>query len=427
MGFYNQLDMTQASMINRMRILNMVKEYSQISRIELAKIAGLSEAAVSRIIQILIDEGYLLETGYGNSVGGRKPITLELNPDAGYIIGVDFERSKARAMVFDFSGKPCFSHDALIINKEYFTGLYEAIDACIAFLQNNNKQNSLLGIGLGIRGLLDMKKGTILFSYSFSWSNIPLRQIVQDRYRVPVFMDINARLAALGEWSLVYQRSVSDLTYVTTSWGICAGIISGGKLFCGGHGGAGEIGNNYMICDSDGKFKTLEQICGGQTFLETLTEKWEEPCGKKVQDLCGGQLENLTIQKIAEAVKQGDPYCIELAQKAGHILGIGLVNLVTSFDPELIVIGGQLADLGDVFLDPINETFNKMALFDENHRIKLKLSVLGAQASMNGAALLVFQNLFPNTYSPKTIDKAAVQNRKYIHKKRTPLTELAGT
>jgi predicted NBD/HSP70 family sugar kinase len=405
------------SMGNRMRILNLIKKHGKISRTNLAKITDLSEGAVSRIVQFLIGEGYLMETGFGNSAGGRKPIFIEPNPKAGYIIGVDFEYSKARAAVFDFQGNLQFYYKAIITKDNYFFGLYEAIDACITFV--NEKHTILLGIGLGVRGILDSDKGIIVSSKSFSWNNIPLRQIVQDRYRVPVFMDINARLAALGEWALVYRQTVSDFTYITISWGVCAGIIAKGRLFSGANSGAGEIGNTVLY--TIGEPKTLEQLCGGQMFLREILNNWEKPCTKMIRDASNGQQEQLTLENVVEAVKQKDPYCLSLAQRAGQIFGIGITNLLVSFNPRIVVLGGQLINMGDVYLEPAKEMVQRLVIPAEYLRVDFKMSKLGDKASMHGASLLVFQNLFPNLYGPEFSSESSEAPVNVI-----PLTQSAG-
>jgi predicted NBD/HSP70 family sugar kinase len=406
-----------------MRILNLVKEHQRISRTDLAKITDLSAAAVSRIVQNLIDEGSLLETDYGDSAGGRKPVFIEVNPKAGYIIGVDFERSRANAGVFNFCGEIQFQYQAPIVNRNFFGGLYQALDACIQFLDQRSGGISLLGIGLGVRGLLDKERETICYSDSFSWSNIPLCQILRDRYRVPVFMDLNARLAALGEWSIVYRRSVLDLSYVTTSWGICTGVISGGKLFYGGFGSAGEVGISHLCSDTaEGGMKTLEQLCGGQMFLEKCAENWDNPCTEAIREICEGKKENLRLENVVEAVNNGDPYCRRLTEEAGHILGIGLVNITAFYNPQVLVIGGQLTALGDLYLQPAFEVLRQPLFLGEFSKPRLEVSVLGDRASMYGASLLVFQNLFPNSYGPEVLDKTEPELPRQALKEMAPAT-----
>jgi predicted NBD/HSP70 family sugar kinase len=408
----------QVGKANNIRILSLVKEYRQISRTDLAKLTELSIAAVSRIVQQLIENGHVVETCFGDSAGGRRPVYIEPNPESGYIIGVDFERAKARAAVFDFCGEIQFFYKAVIVNQDYFAGLFEALDACMDFLKTRGIQSFLLGIGIGVRGFLDLEKGVILSSNSFSWSNIPLRQILKDRYCTPVFMDLNARLAALGEWSLIYRRSVPDLTYVTASWGICAGVITGGRLLYGSNGSAGEIGLS-MLQDSKEGAVALEQLCGGQMLLKTIRDNWDDPCTDAVRSICGNKLENLTLEAIIEATVKGDPWCGKLAGKAGATLGVALVNLTAFFNPRVLVLGGQLAALEQYTLSA-TKTLRRYLNPEVSRQVKLEISILRDKASMHGASLLVFQNLFPDIYGPGLPGKSVQEVQKYVYKETTP-------
>ena len=122
------IDLRTLSDANRIHVLKIIHEQKSISRTELAGMTGLSLSAVSRIVKQLIEDGFVLETGYGDSSGGRKPITIRVNPLAGYVIGVDFSKTKANAGVFNFCGEMIFQYVAPIHGRAYLDGLYEAID-----------------------------------------------------------------------------------------------------------------------------------------------------------------------------------------------------------------------------------------------------------------------------------------------------------
>ncbi|MDR1904342.1 MAG: ROK family protein, partial [Treponema sp.] len=188
------------------------------------------------------------------------------------------------------------------------------------------------------------------------------------------------------------------------------------KLFSGGYGGAGEIGNTFLY--DQGEPKTLEQLCGGQMFLKEILNNWEKPCTKMIRDICDGQQEQLTLENIVEAVKQNDPYCRMLAQQAGQIFGIGITNLLVSFNPHIVILGGQLINMGNAFIEPAKETVRRLMTPDEYLRVRLEISVLGDKASMHGASLLVFRDLFPDLYSPEPSETPV--------NSVIPLTQLAG-
>ena len=393
------IDLQQVSKANRMKILRLVHEYGSISRTDLAKITKLSLAAVSRITKQLIEEGYLVETGYGDSSGGRKPVNIQPNPKAGYIIGVDFGYSRAKAIIFDFCGGILYEYHAEIRKREYFNGLYEALDSCIGILKERGEDKKLIGIGVGVRGLIDAVNGIILSSTSFQWNNVPLKQILEDRYHIPVFMDINARLAALAEWTLVYQTKVQDLAYITASWGICAGVISNGALCRGVCGAAGEIGASLIYLGND-QTAPLEHLCGGQMLLRKVKENWDsEDCSilKEIVNSESEGPEEVQLEDIIKATEMGDKLCIRLAGEAGRILGYGLVNAAMTLNPQIMILGGMMPDMGEVFLKPVRETVKQLLKPEVLQRLEIRESALGSKASLKGAYLLVFRGNFSET------------------------------
>ena len=386
------IDLRTLSDANRIHVLKIIHEQKSISRTELAGMTGLSLSAVSRIVKQLIEDGFVLETGYGDSSGGRKPITIRVNPLAGYVIGVDFSKTKANAGVFNFCGEMIFQYVAPIHGRAYLDGLYEDIDNCVAFLHAKER---LMLIYCGVRGLIDSNTGTILSSTTFGWENIPLRQLLTDRYSVPVGLDINARLAALGEWKTVYDDSVDDLVYVTTSWGICAGVISHRELFRGGWGMAGEIGNTINFTGEGNPFlRNLEESCGGQMLIRRAQESWGAQDNFLLRKLTGDCADKVTVEDIVAAANSGDAFAVRLAREAAAVLALGLFNVVYIYNPKVVVIGGLLSEMGDIVLEPIKKILRQRLPELIYRQLKVELTVLGSRASLVGAAEAAFHVIF---------------------------------
>ena len=325
------IDLRALSDANRNYVLKHIHEAKKISRTELAKATGLSLSAVSRIIRQLLEEGYVIETGEGDSSGGRRPITICLNGDSGYIVGVDFGKTNVHAGVFNLCGELCFQYEVSVHGREYLDALYEAIDSCIASLKDPDK---LLIIYCGVRGFIDNASGTIISSTTFGWSNIPLRQLLMERYSVTVGMDINARLAALGEWKRLYS-DVNDMVYITTSWGICAGVISKRELFRGGRGVAGEIGNTINFsADGSKQNRNLEECCGGQMLIRRARELWNQENNVLLKRLTGNAPEKVAVEDIVSAANASDPFAISIINEAAEILAKGIVNVVYTYNPS---------------------------------------------------------------------------------------------
>ena len=388
------IDLKTLSDANRIHILKLLHEQKDLSRTALSKVTGLSLSAVSRIVKQLIDGGFVLEPGYGDSGGGRKPITIRSNPEAGYVIGVDFGKTKVNGGVFDFSGQLVYQYTALVHERAYLDALYEAIDQCIRSMEAPER---LLLIYCGVRGFIDSGAGKIISSTTFGWENIPLRQLLMDRYSVPVGMDINARLAALGEWKTIYSDRVDNLIYITTSWGICAGVINQRRLFRGSVGTAGEIGNTLCFANNGEVQRwNLEESCGGQALIRQAQEGWDSPDNFLLRKLTGDNRERVTVEDLVASANSGDPFATRLAQQAASVLALGLVNTVYTYNPQLIVIGGLLSEMGDIVLNPIQKIMQERLPELLFRQVQIELTVLGERASLMGAAEAAFRILFSN-------------------------------
>lgn len=381
---------------NRNYVLKHIHEAKVISRTELTKCTGLSLSAISRIIKQLIEEGYVIEAGEGDSSGGRRPITICLNGKSGYVIGVDFGKTKACAGVFDMCGELIFQYEAVVHGGNYLEALYEAIDNCIASLEDVSR---LMVIYCGVRGFIDNASGTIVSSTTFGWSNIPLRQLLMERYHVAIGMDINARLAALGEWKRLYS-DVDNMVYITTSWGICAGVISRRELFRGGWGVAGEIGNTINFTegnDDENSRRNLEESCGGQMLIRRAKELWDMKNNVLLKRLTNDKPGNLVVEDIIAAAKVSDPFAMEIINQAAGTLARGIVNVVYTYNPSLVVIGGLLAEVGDLLLSPIRDKLKVLLPELLYRQLQVELSILGSRASLVGAAEAAFQYLFSSS------------------------------
>lgn len=264
----------------------------------------------------------------------------------------------------------------------------------------------------GVRGFIDSAAGRIISSTTFGWENIPLRRLLMDRYSVPVGMDINARLAALGEWKTIYSDQVDNLIYITTSWGICAGVINRRRLFRGSVGTAGEIGNTLCFTNSGEVQRwNLEESCGGQSLIRQAQEGWDSPDNFLLRKLTGDNRERVTVEDLVAAANSGDPFATRLAQQAASVLALGLVNTVYTYNPQTIVIGGLLSEMGDIVLRPIQEIMRERLPELLFRQVQIELTVLGERASLMGAAEAAFRVLFSNPMEGDSQGSLCVETR----------------
>lgn len=380
------VDLRNVREANRALVLRTVHEYRRISRTELAQKLDLSLPAVSRIVKELSADGYLVETGYGNSSGGRKPVIIEPNPEAGTFLCVDCARSTIRTAAFDFSGEMISSAAYPIDQRNYLDAVLETCDICMS-----RQLPRILGLAVGVRGLIDVNAGVIRSSRNFRETDIPLRYILEQRYGVPVLLNMSARFAALAEWKLTYRQQIHNMVYLTTNWGLGSGIILGDNIFCGANGASGEVGE-ILIPQGEG-FCSLESLCGGQALVHGAAQQWDTAEAARLRELAGSA-EALSPQLVARCALEGDIFCQALVRRAVRFLGMGVVSIANTFDPELIVVGGVMAETGEAFLPSLRTMLDSSLPAAVASKIRLETSALGDDAALLGASTLLFRAAF---------------------------------
>lgn len=264
--------------------------------------------------------------------------------------------------------------------------LFTSIDK---FLKDNNCTAAQLGgIGIACAGAIDTAKGIITLSpHLIGWHDVPLRDIVQAKYKVDTLLINDASAAALAEHRFGAGKGIRNMIYLTVSTGIGGGIIIENKLYEGVSGTAGEVG--HMTLDVNG----IKDVCGNTGCLETLasgTAIAREARARLKQGeksaLSKLKPEDITTEKIAEAAEQGDKLSQEVILEAATYLGVGLVGLVNIFNPEMIVIGGGVSNLGERLLAPARQVVNERAFALPASAVKIVRAGLKSDAEVLGAA-----------------------------------------
>jgi glucokinase len=249
----------------------------------------------------------------------------------------------------------------------------------------------LAAIGIGAPGVSDPVRGVVFTSPNLpGWHNVPLRDIVARESGVPSYLINDANAAALGELYFGAARGMRQVVYVTVSTGIGGGIIIDGELYCGSVGTAGEIG--HMTIDANGPHCQCgnsgcwEVLASGTALADRARQQIKGGTKTSILDLAGGDLEKVTAPVIQAAAEQGDPLAGELIARTGYYLGVGLANLINIFNPELIVIGGGLSNIGDALLGPAIRVAGERSFKEAYQSVRFTLPELGADAGVLGAA-----------------------------------------
>jgi len=255
----------------------------------------------------------------------------------------------------------------------------------------------LLGIGIAAAGVIDSVNGKVIFSPNLpGWHEVPLRDAIEQQFGIPAYLGNDANLAALGEWHFGVGEKVANLIYVTVSTGIGGGIIADGKLYTGACGAAGEIG--HMTIDVNGprcrcgNVGCWEALASGTALAREAVMRITEGARTSIIELVGGDVSKIDAKIVGLAARQGDELAQKLVSHLGYYFGVGLANLVNIFNPELILIGGGVAKIGDLLLQPAIKVVKERAFSTSANAVEIKPATLGDDSGIMGAAAFVLEH-----------------------------------
>ena len=262
------------------------------------------------------------------------------------------------------------------------------------FAEQAISRKDLLGVGMGLPGLIDFKKGFVHRLVNVrGWRNVPFASLLRRRIRLPVFIDNDVNLMALGEAAHGAARGFSQVVCITLGTGVGGALILNGELYRGATNSAGEIGHVPLsregplcACGSRGCFETY---VGNRTITSRAKERIRKGEKTLVRDLIDGKLEHLTPEVLSQAARQGDPFSISIWKEVGEWVGIALAGVVNTYNPDRIVIGGGIAEAGEVLFRPIRRTLKMRALDFPVRGLQVVKAKLGNDAGVIGASVLV--------------------------------------
>lgn len=385
--------------LNRSILLNLIRQEGSISRAGIAKSTRLSRSTVSNIITSLLTEDLVRESGAGESQGGRRPIMVHFNHQAGSVVGVDLAANRIMVLVTDLDACTlAMAEEEFSVAEGPEAGLLRAIELTRKTVARAGVDFArVVGLGVGVPGPLNFGTGTVVAPPIMpGWDGVPLRLRLQETLGIPVYVDNDANLAALGEHWRGAGRGVDDMVYIKLEVGIGCGLVLHGELYRGQIGSAGEIG--HLVIDEQGPVckcgstGCLEAVAGAHAILSraeaslqagrasTLTAAWRN----------GG----LTMRDMVAAARHGDSLSKEIFHQAGRHVGLAVASLVNVLNPALIIIGGSVSQVGDDLLEPISQTVRERALRAASRGVRVVPAQLGREATALGAVTLVLQEAY---------------------------------
>jgi predicted NBD/HSP70 family sugar kinase len=352
----------------------------------------------------LIDEDYVLETGYASSTGGRRPQMYSLRSDFMYIVSVAMDQFVTRIAIMDMQNNPIIAVEkfelTLSNNPSALADLTEKIRSCIK--KSGIEESKIFGIGIGMPGFVDVIKG---INYTFLDSkNENIEDYISAKTGLPVYIDNDSRLVALAELSFGIVNDRKNAMVINIGWGVGLGLIVKGELFRGQNGFAGEFSHiplfsNNKLCGC-GKMGCLETEASLFAVIEKTKEGIKNGKLSYIKELPESHYEE-ACEIIIGAAKKGDKFAIEILSDAGYQIGRGLAVLIHLLNPETIILSGRGSLAGKLWQAPIQQALNEHCIPRLASGTEIQMSQLGHEAELIGAAALVMERF------EKDLSKAA--------------------
>ena len=380
----------QTKIHNTRLVLRTIYDQKTISRATISRLTKLTRPTVSDAVARLIEDGLVTEIGRGASTGGKQPTLLSLVNDARTLIGVDLSGSSVfRGALVNLQGQILYRTTVSIDNK---TGS-AAVELIFTLLDDLIPRSTtpLLGIGIGSPGLIDAKNGIVRRAVNLGWEDMPLRDLLAQRYPGPIYVSNDSHITALAEYSFGDRETTSNLIVIKIGRGIGAGIVIHGDLYYGDGHGAGEIG--HVVVNENGEPCT----CGNNGCLETVAGI--PAILRKAQRIAATQPDSqlasaptIEWETLIAALNAGDPYIAGLVTETGCYLGPVIANLIACFNIHHIIISGRIADFGPQLLDTISVETHRRVLPSMAAETTIGYAGFGEDIGILGSAAMLLKH-----------------------------------
>lgn len=360
-----------------------------LSNSELSKVIKLSTPKINSLLIELIKDGLVNELGRGDSSGGRRPNIYGLVESGFYVAGITININRTIISIFNSNNKeiaePRYFPIKMQPDFNIFHQVNEKLDE-VLHKQNIDRKN-LLAVGLELPGLINQKQG-INITYFPEIKNFA--DELTKVFSMPVYFSHDSKLRAFTEQHFGLARNKKNVLMLQADWGLGLGIIINGKLYPGKSGYSGEFGHlpivdNGILC-SCGKQGCLETIVSATAIARIAQQGIKGGTSSLISEITDNQIDKVDITTVIEAANRGDQFAISILSDVGYWLGKGIVYLIQIFNPELIVLGGRVAEAKQFITAPIQQAINTFSNRDISNDTEIKFSELGQLAGPIGAA-----------------------------------------
>lgn len=369
--------------LNRSAILNLIRTEGPMARSRIAHRLNMSLPTVMRSVDELIEEDLVRFEGSEPSGGRRRPL-LEFNGAAYAVIGVDLGGTTLSGAVTDLSGH--ILHERSIPTPPR-SGPAQALDDLYRLIDDLRQaprpaSQPIRGIGVGVPGVTLADSGVVVWSPALGWRDLPLQERLAARYNLPVFVENDVNLAALGEYGFGVASGVSNLVCVAIGTGIGAGILLEGKLYRGHHQAAGEVGyflpGVEYLGQRHNEFGALEQLASGSGIAARARQIRQEENG-------GLSVGGASAEDVFEMARQGMAWARRIVSETVNYLSLMIAGISALLDPEVVVLSGGVARSADLLIEPIKQQLEGVVPYVPH----IVASNLGSRAVVMGSVMLV--------------------------------------
>lgn len=312
-------------------------------------------------------------------------------------IGIDVGGTNVKIALVDKSGKIIYSNSVPTYAKMGYEYTVNNIKQAIKDLmkETNTIAKDIDGIGFDFPGQVDYKTGVVKLAPNIpGWVNVPIAQMIEEEFHIPTRIDNDVRCAALGEMKFGAGKGCENFVCITVGTGIGSGLVVNGQLVRGASNAAGEIGHiklqmkDGLICGC-GDTGCLEAYASGPSIVAMAQDYIKGGKSTKFREMAAAEGGEITPYMVAKAAEAGDPVAKRIFAIVGEYIGIGLTSVINLLNPEKVIIGGGVAEAGDLLLDPIRKTIKERAMVVAGSAVEIVPAQLGNSAGVIGASMLI--------------------------------------
>lgn len=385
--------------INQAIVLNAVRAHGALSRTDIAQVTHLGLPTISAITAELIDVGLLYERSTGVSTGGRKPVLLALNAQAGHVVGAKITEEAAILVLTDLEATVVARRDVPLDAPEpeaLVATLAEAVQA----LAPAAGGGPILGMGVGMAGVIDRGRALVRHATYFGWRDLPFGSLLERRLELPVVIDNDVNALTAAEQWFGAGRSAANFVVISLGRGVGMGMVLDGRLYRGAGGGAGEFGHMVVVPGGPrcacGKQGCLEALVGDPALVERASAALGAP---------------VTIQEAIAGAHAGNTLLQSIFADAGRTLGMAAANAVNLLNPGLIVVGGEGTRAGALLMEPFAAALREHCFDGLYGDVTIVTEPWGDEAWARGAASLLLGELFEPALRPGQEDRLSLMAR----------------